>query len=52
MFNNGMQDVLKKIQHLVSEEKRPVRFGVYDAKEVSYCHLSYSRAAFGLALKM
>jgi obg-like ATPase 1 len=27
-------DVLKKVQHLVAEEKRPVRFGTWDAKEV------------------
>ncbi|ESN97492.1 hypothetical protein HELRODRAFT_187336 [Helobdella robusta] len=27
-------DVLKKVQHLVCEEKRPVRFGTWDAKEI------------------
>jgi obg-like ATPase 1 len=27
-------DVLKKIQHLMTEEKRPARFGTYDAKEI------------------
>jgi len=27
-------DVLKKVQHLMAEEKRPARFGTYDAKEI------------------
>jgi obg-like ATPase 1 len=27
-------DVLKKVHQLVAEEKRPVRFGTYDAKEI------------------
>jgi len=27
-------DVLKKVQHLVTEEKRPVRFGTWDVKEI------------------
>jgi len=29
------QDVLKKVQQLVGEQSRPVRFGSYDAREVS-----------------
>ena len=28
------QDVLKKVQQLVGEQHRPVRFGSYDAREV------------------
>lgn len=27
-------EVLKKVQHLISEEKRPVRFGSWDSKEI------------------
>lgn len=29
-----LQDVLKKIQNLVGVDKRPVRFGTWDVKEV------------------
>ena len=33
---NFWQESLKKIYHWVSEEKKHVRFGTWDAKEVSF----------------